>query len=370
MPGTIYLLDDDNKLRALEEQPYDNEDLLQKLLGDHPDLLAGDQMDEGDPRRWLLVDREVSVPFKEGAVGGMSLDHLFLDQDGVPTLVEVKQASDSRIRREVVGQMLDYASHAVAYWSGDTIRARYEARCETAGSDPDQILAEFLSLQEGEDAGIEPFWVQVKTNLQAGRIRLLFVADHIPAELRRVVEFLNRFTDPVEVLAVEVPQYVGDGMKTLVPRVIGQTAEAQAKKSGGRSTRWDEPSFFAKLEEESGAVEVDVARKILEWATTSQLQIWWGMGSRTGAFVPFFGHEGKSYSLFPVYTYGKLEVYFQHYLNWPPFDSEEKRRELLDRLNAIEGVSIPQDAIAKRPSLPLTLLTDDAKLQQFLRVFD
>ena len=51
MPGTIYLLGDDDKLQALEEQPYDNENLLQKLLGDHPDLLAGDQMDKGDPRR-------------------------------------------------------------------------------------------------------------------------------------------------------------------------------------------------------------------------------------------------------------------------------------------------------------------------------
>jgi len=51
--------------------------------------------------------------------------------------------------------------------------------------------------------------------------------------------------DPVEVLAIEVHQYVGKGLKTLVPRVIGQTAEAQARKSGtmGVSPQWDEPSF-------------------------------------------------------------------------------------------------------------------------------
>ena len=34
-------------------------------------------------------------------------------------------------------------------------------------------------------------------------------------------------------LAVEIKQYAGQGMKTLVPRVIGQTAEAQHKKTGG-----------------------------------------------------------------------------------------------------------------------------------------
>ncbi|HUW10451.1 MAG TPA: hypothetical protein VM537_12040 [Anaerolineae bacterium] len=68
MPGTIYLLDG-HQLRALEEQPYANEDRLQELLGDHPNVLAGDQMDEVEPRRWLLVDQEVNVPIKE-EVGG------------------------------------------------------------------------------------------------------------------------------------------------------------------------------------------------------------------------------------------------------------------------------------------------------------
>jgi uncharacterized protein DUF4268 len=70
----------------------------------------------------------------------------------------------------------------------------------------------------------------VKTNLQVGKVRLIFLVDRIPAELRRVVEFLNQQIDPVEVLAVEIKQYARQGMKTLVPRVIGQTAEAQQKK--------------------------------------------------------------------------------------------------------------------------------------------
>jgi hypothetical protein len=37
--------------------------------------------------------------------------------------------------------------------------------------------------------------------------------------------------DPAEVLAVEIRQYSGTGLKTLVPRVIGQTAKAITKKS-------------------------------------------------------------------------------------------------------------------------------------------
>ena len=44
----------------MEESAYDAESLLQKLLADHPDLLAGEQINAEEPRRWLLVTRESS----------------------------------------------------------------------------------------------------------------------------------------------------------------------------------------------------------------------------------------------------------------------------------------------------------------------
>jgi hypothetical protein len=43
---------------AVGEAPYELEVVLQELLATHPDLLAGDQMNEDAPRRWLLVRRE------------------------------------------------------------------------------------------------------------------------------------------------------------------------------------------------------------------------------------------------------------------------------------------------------------------------
>jgi hypothetical protein len=107
MTAAIYLLQNEDALIAMRSTPYDSERLLQDLLAKYPDLLAGEQMDGENPRRWLLISREVPVPAEQGAGGRWAADHLFLDQDGVPTIVEVKRCSDSRIRREVVGQMLD-----------------------------------------------------------------------------------------------------------------------------------------------------------------------------------------------------------------------------------------------------------------------
>src|SRR5262249_39244062 len=110
-------------LVEMREQPYDSEDVLQELIARHPNLLAGDQMDNAAPRRWLLVTREMGVPDEQDGGDRWSLDHLFLDQDAVPTLVEVKRSSDTRVRREVVGQMLDYAANAVVYWPVEAIRS-------------------------------------------------------------------------------------------------------------------------------------------------------------------------------------------------------------------------------------------------------
>ena len=75
----------------MRPQPYDSEDVLQTLIEKYPNLLAGEQVD-GTPRRWLLVKRESGVPAQAGGGSRWSLDHLFVDQDAVPTLVEVKRA--------------------------------------------------------------------------------------------------------------------------------------------------------------------------------------------------------------------------------------------------------------------------------------
>src|SRR4051812_23558565 len=109
MTGRIYRLDDDNSnLLPMDEAPYDSEKLLQELLAKYPDLLAGEQINSDEPRRWVLVTREMSVPGDQDGLGKWSLDHLFLDQDAIPTLVEVKKSTNSDIRRKVIGQMLDY----------------------------------------------------------------------------------------------------------------------------------------------------------------------------------------------------------------------------------------------------------------------
>jgi hypothetical protein len=175
-------------------------------------------------------------PRPEDAGGRWSVDHLFLDEAAVPTLVEVKRSTDTRIRREVVGQMLDYAANASSYWALDGIKSAFESRYEDAEGAERAVL----ELLGGDTDAAAGFWERVGVNLQARRLRLVFVADEIPSELRRVIEFLNEQMSTTEVLGLEVRQFVerGGTRQTLVPQLIGARGARGVTLSGvSRSSR-------------------------------------------------------------------------------------------------------------------------------------
>ncbi|MEB3828909.1 hypothetical protein [Phormidium sp. CCY1219] len=372
MGGGIYLIQDDDRLVEMIEQAYDTEDRLQELLEKYPNLVAGDQIDRATPRQWLLISREMPLPSDDEADGRWSFEHLFLDQNAIPTLVEVKSSPETRFRREIVGQMLDYAANVLIYWPLESIIAQFESNCRDVDRDPEQVFEEFL----GSDANEERFWQKVKTNLQAGKLRLVFVAEEIPPELRRVVEFLNEQLDPTEVLAVEIKQYVSqDGLKTLVPRVIGQTAEAQQKKASAtrERRRWDEESFFYEFETRQGYEEAQMARKIHQWARRKEptIEVVWGTGDIYGGFAAKLKQKGrKPFSLFTVGISGEFVISSSSYASQPPFDEEDHWHELRSRFSSV-GLSLPADPAETRvPSFRLSTLQDDSALEKVLETFE
>jgi hypothetical protein len=125
----------------------------------------------------------------------------------------------------------------VVYWPVEQLRELFARQCDRDGVDP----AAAVEAVAGDELGVEEFWERARDNLRAERVRMVFVSDEIPCELVRVVEFLNGQMSPAEVIAIEIKQYVGaDGMMTLVPRIIGQTAQVDARK--GRRTSADPSS--------------------------------------------------------------------------------------------------------------------------------
>src|SRR5687768_5303004 len=126
--SAVYLRDDKSRTTALARVKCTDEGReLHELLKANPDLLPGEQIDPEAPRRWLLIKHEMPVTDPATGAARWSIDLFFTDQYGIPTLVECKRCDDTRSRREVVAQMLEYAANGHHYWAKSDMRSFAEA---------------------------------------------------------------------------------------------------------------------------------------------------------------------------------------------------------------------------------------------------
>lgn len=355
MPG-IYLKHGDTYV-SMTETPYDSEDVLQALIAQHAEILADEDAGQGP---LLLVRREAGVTDQADGSGRWSLDHLYVDSKGIPTLVEVKRSSDTRARREVVAQMLDYATNAKTSFSAERMAAWLEDEAEARGTSAAQTLIDTLSVEDPDG-----FWTTVATNLDAERFRLIFVSDVIPPELRQIIEFLNGQMAQTEVLAIEVKQYVDDRAQhqTIVPRVIGNTEAAKRTKrarSTGRAT--DRASLLAELADEDPRA-AEAAQALLDWGERHRdLSIVW---NRAGDIA--FGFRR---SLLRLWANGTVEVKVMTLRRMDPeWDNDERIEQLLLRLESIEGVQFSGNRRLWART-PLSPLADAPTREAFLGVID
>jgi hypothetical protein len=377
MAAVMYGATGDGELVELRETAFAKEVDLQDFLSKHPALLAGDQMNPSDPRRFVLVTAEAGIAIAEGAGDYFSLDHLFIDQDGIPTLVEVKRSTDTRLRREVVGQMLEYAANACAYWDTNRLRSVFERRCELAGLSSDEELRKLCS--EADEVA-DSIWEKVGLNLKQERLRLVFLSDKFSPETQRIVEFLNRQVQSTEVYAVEVPQYTGGGMRTLVPRVLNPSVLQADRRAAvaGRGELWTAERFYQDLAERNGPEAVPVFRQIHEWAEAqSRLAAFFGRGRSDGSIKILFKrgsdatiYQGGDTVILTLWTYGLAEIEFQYLMARSPFAAVEKREELWRRLTTGSSLKIAKNRIDLRPSVKWPELADANNMQVLIDAMD
>jgi hypothetical protein len=264
----------------------------------------------------------MGVPDNIGSSDRWSIDHLFLDQDGIPTFVECKRASDSRNRREVVAQMLDYAANGLVYWGIDHLRQAAAETHRNGNKSLDDALEELIGSRSEQE--VENYWKLVESNLRNGKVRLVFVSDDIPRELRRLVEFLNEKLTDVEVFAVEVKHFLGDGLRAVVPRVIGITEKSREVKSEGERKK---PLTQDELLNQSTPEAASIFRETLDSAIAQGFSTYWGTGSFS-IRAPVH-NEDREYASF---LYGWAPDKFEIYLKQLPMEEPEAaafRKQLL-----------------------------------------
>ena len=162
--------------------------LLESLIVTKPKLL-----EDAFPgsENWIAIPRKRE--FQD------SLNYVFLDSLGIPTLVEVlENSSNSTRRKEVVGRLLEYGIHIRSIWDGEGVDSGYSVWAPPHGLIPEQ----FYKLSKGMED--EDFFSLVVKNIDKGLFRLCVLTNYPSQELTLFVETLNRYLKPAEIRCLEV----------------------------------------------------------------------------------------------------------------------------------------------------------------------
>ena len=188
-----------------------NERWLQEALYRNPETLP---VMEIDPHIGSLIPICMEIETGSGPA-----DILFVTPTGQVVLVETKLWRNPEARREVVGQILDYAKHLTS-WSFEQLSERAGI---ASGEGKNRLISCFKA--QFPDADESAFVDGVQRSLSSGDFLLLIVGDGIRAGAESLVSFLERYGNMrfslglIEVAAYQLP----DGSRLLQPRILAKT---------------------------------------------------------------------------------------------------------------------------------------------------
>lgn len=167
----------------IDQQSYANEDELQSLIYKNPEVLS----EEGS--ELISIAREIST--KQAG----RIDVLAITSGGIITIVEVKLGRNAESRREVLAQIFDYISDLSTY--------SYYELDQATGGNLSKVVDDFENNAELPRI--------IEDNLKNGLVRLIIAVDESNDDLRRLVEFVAKYTK-LRVDLIEIKKYHnGDG---------------------------------------------------------------------------------------------------------------------------------------------------------------
>lgn len=221
--ATPYLVHKDkNKSKTFSLYPMDinkklNEKWLQNFIFDNPNTIP---INEIEPAFGPLIPICCELGTNAGPI-----DILFVNENGLLTIVECKLWKNPDARRTVVGQILDYAKE-LSQWSYSDLQKSLNGP-QKEGAD---LLIKKVS-ENVESLDEIDFIDNVSKNLKRGRFLLLIVGDGIRENVMQITNFLQEYGHLnfcfalVEMSIHSLPEILGEGYFFVQPRVIAQTVE-------------------------------------------------------------------------------------------------------------------------------------------------
>lgn len=213
------LLAPDGTTRAIDQvsltvagQSSFSEAQIQAFVHAHPECLP---IAEIDP----IFVSPVSLCRELSTIAG-PIDNLLITPSGLPIIVECKLWRNPEGRREVVGQILDYAKE-LSRWSSSDLQREVAKRTNLPGNPLITLLSE-----AGHNVDEIAFNDALTLNLRRGRFLLLIVGDGIREGVESIAGYLQGHLGMHFSLGlVEMPIFrLPDGSHLVAPRVLARTA--------------------------------------------------------------------------------------------------------------------------------------------------
>ncbi|HXD10435.1 MAG TPA: hypothetical protein VN653_10260, partial [Anaerolineales bacterium] len=168
-----------NEMQKLEPT-FDafDENWLQKFIFEHHMAIP---INEIEPAFAPLIPVCRELPTNAGQV-----DLLFVNNNGLLTLVECKLWKNPEARREVVGQILDYAKE-ISQWTYQHLEDAIGKTQKTGRTSLFQLVSQQSDVDERD------FVDSVSRNLRRGRFLLLIIGDGIRENVEQMAEFLQKY---------------------------------------------------------------------------------------------------------------------------------------------------------------------------------
>lgn len=166
----------------------------------------------------ICIAREVRLKTDDNNSG--RIDNLYISKHGHLVIVETKLWNNPEARREVVGQILDYAKE-VKEWVYDKLNTIYQAYHKTKNSLFDALVAAGYQAPEAEADFIDT----VNQSIHCAQFLLMIVGDGIRSGVEKIAEYMNASPTMQHRLALcELEVYdMGNGERLVVPQLTTKT---------------------------------------------------------------------------------------------------------------------------------------------------
>jgi hypothetical protein len=195
---------------------------------------------------------------------------------------------------------------------------------------------------------------------------MVFVADRIPRELARIVEFLNEQMRPAEVMAIEIDQFeAGDGRRILVPRLIGATERANASKSvSTASSKISKEEWFQLIEMKHQPSARHGAEMFADWLEKNGFDVVLGSSQDSLAARVLTSDERMASPFFIRRSSGRIEISLPNLAEIPPFADDTSRSVLIEEIKKLPAKTLKiTGRLTGWPSISLTEFDQSADLR-------